>query len=257
MRELASVGIHEKKLRAQFGPRFEIPEAAAPQDQPLICLAFANRSGSNLLADYLRKTPVFAGFHEQLNFDTVQRTCDTQGLDSFAGYLGAVRETFGNGKPIYGFKASWDQLAMLRRAGISRAFADMRVVHVTREDVLDQAISYHVAAQTQQWTSRQEGDPNATPTYDYKAISKLMQAALQSEQLVRLFCEVSDVPRLSVTYAQIVETPVETVDRIAEFAGHAGMVWTPSEPSIKKQASRLNQEFRERFLDEARVKTGI
>jgi hypothetical protein len=234
MRELASVGIHEKKLRAQFGPRFEIPEAAAPQDQPLICLAFANRSGSNLLADYLRKTPVFAGFHEQLNFDTVQRTCDTQGLDSFAGYLAAVRETFGNGKPIYGFKASWDQLAMLRRAGISRAFADMRVVHVTREDVLDQAISYHVAAQTQQWTSRQEGDPNATPTYDYKAISKLMQAALQ-----------------------IVETPVETVDRIAEFAGHAGMVWTPSEPSIKKQASRLNQEFRERFLDEARVKTGI
>ncbi len=56
-------------------------------DQPLYCLGFFNRSGSNLLADHLRQTPYFSGFYEELNFQGVGIRSKKWGVLSFPDYL--------------------------------------------------------------------------------------------------------------------------------------------------------------------------
>ena len=63
---LAEQGPHESKIRALFPDAFAWQGPEPLFSKPLYVLAFTNRSGSNLLADYLLQTGRFRGFGEAL-----------------------------------------------------------------------------------------------------------------------------------------------------------------------------------------------
>lgn len=247
---LKTPGKHEDELRRFFNDKVSYggPPIFA---NPLYCLAFFNRSGSNLLANYLRGTPFFSGFHEQLNFDTVKKKALQWGCDNFPDYIIEATTRFSKGRFVHGFKASVDQLMMLERFGIPRMYQDgMKIIHITRDDLIGQAISYQIASQTKKWSSRQIGImPEDAVCFDPEKISSLVQAAQYSANAIVMFAEIFDVPRLHVTYEMLVRNPLGVLEKVAEFTQQDTMEWSVKEPDIERQASELNDSFRARYLD--------
>jgi trehalose 2-sulfotransferase len=249
---LSQTGVHEKSLRHFFNGNVEYTGPAII-DHPLYCIGFFNRSGSNLLAGYLRATPFFSGFHEQLNFDTVQKQSAEWGVTSFPDFIKEATARFAKGKFAHGFKASVDQLMMLQRFGIPNMYAGgLRIIHITRQDLIGQAISYQIASQTQKWTSKQAGiGEDVTVRFDAQQVTRLVDGAQASANGIAIFAEIFGHPRLPVSYEDLVQSPHRILHQIAGFAGREGEDWPVEVPEIERQVSALNAQFRQLFLTQA------
>ena len=246
-------GQHEEALRRFFKNKvsYDGPPIFA---NPLYCLAFSNRSGSNLLASYLRATPFFSGFHEQLNFDTVENQASQWKCDNFPDYICEVTTRFNKGRFVHGFKTSVDQLMMLERFGIPRMYRDgMKIIHITRDDLIGQAISYQIASQTKKWTSKQVGTIMKDDViFNPKQITSLVAEAQYSANAIGMFAEIFSVLRLHVTYELLVKNPQNVLDQVAAFAQQDAASWRVGEPDIEQQASEINDSFRVRYLEHIR-----
>lgn len=246
---LTQPGVHEKHLHTTFPQGCQFDGVEPVFEYPLYCIAFTNRSGSNLLAEYLRDTPVFSGFREQLNVGAVKSVARSWELTRFPELFARIdREAEGK---IYGFKASVDQLAMLWRMGIQRMYrGGLRIIQIEREDVLGQAISYQIALQTKAWTSRMKSEcPEAEVEFNPEQISRLIEGIQRSGTATDLFVEIFDVPRLRVTYEELTHAPQAVLDRIAVFADQDAGGWTPAQPKITRQAGPINDKFRSAYRD--------
>jgi LPS sulfotransferase NodH len=247
---LAQPRRHEKIIHAHFGEKSVYTGTGPVFPYPLYILGFANRSGSNLLADYLRSIDHFSGFHEQLNHDIVVRTAAKLGATSFPEYFEKVSSNAG-GK-AYGFKASWDQILMLMRCQIHLMYPDIRVIHITRNDIIAQGVSYSVARQTKQWTSQQTGIGNVTPEFSFKSVAKMAEGALFSQNAIEFICALFRIARIEVTYEALTKKPEATIVRIGRFSDIDLSSWKAPPPAISKQAQDQSKKFVRRF--KARVK---
>lgn len=244
---LLKAGIHEKEITALFKDQVFYTGDGPVFDEPLYLLAFFNRSGSNLLASHLRTTRYFGGFHEQLNHMTVAQQSKDGGCESFPDFIRFASSNYGQGYKTWGFKASWDQIMMLYRFGIHRMYPAVKVIHITRRNLVEQAVSYMIALQTKQWTSNHEGAENVEPAYDYDLLNQVIHDSAMAEAHVRAICTVFDIPHLTVRYEALTRGPKPVIQKIGRFAGVDLSKWTPREPPLKKQANMLNKTYCDRY----------
>jgi trehalose 2-sulfotransferase len=242
---------HEKVIRSFFGEKCVYSENAASFPHPLYLLAFSNRTGSNLLAEYLRSTNVFSGFGEQLNHQSVLALSKTLGAVSFPDYLAKVTAKFGNDKSIYGFKASWSQLLMLLRCRIDRMYTGIKIIHLTRTDAVAQAVSFSIASQTKRWTSLQNGEV-ANPQFDFDDINMRLDASLLSAEAIAATCSLFMIPRLHLCYEELTKDPRGTMLKVGEFCGFDFHSWQPEQSVLAKQGGTINGEYVLKFSDTAR-----
>lgn len=250
---LSATGVHEKAMRDFFRGDV-VYNGSGIFDHPLYCIGFYNRSGSNLLADYLRNTPYFSGFHEQLNFNTVETQAAEWGVKSFPDFIREATIRFGGGQFVHGFKASVDQLMMLQRFNIPKMFkGGMRIIHITRRDLVGQAVSFQIANQTQRWTSQQAGlGAEVKVVFDEKQITNIIDAAQKSANGISMFSDIFGYPRLHVSYEELVQSPSQTLGRVARFTGQEVTEWPIGNPKISRQASELNNHFRKMYIERLR-----
>lgn len=249
-KDLSRPGAHEARLRELFGGAMTYTADAPVFDHPLYVLGFTNRSGSNLLGEYLRGTSRFRGFQEQLNHPAVEGRAAELGLTSFPAYVEAVASR-GRRQFPFGIKASSTQLSMLLRCRIDRMFSGLRLIHILREDVVAQAVSFSIAFQTKTWTSLQENG-GAEAAYDYDDIMRRLSGFTSANALMAHQAALFDIPCLQVTYEALTDDPAPVMHAIGRFAGVDLDDWQPGETRLKKQATDLNARFKERFERESR-----
>lgn len=246
---LTTPGVHEQHVRKYFGERAFFTSGQQVFAGPLVLLAFSNRSGSNLLGDYLRSAG-FPGFHEQLNYPTILTTADREQLHSFPDYI----KFAARGSSLFGVKASTDQIAMALRLNIANMFSGIKVIHIVRTDAIGQAISFSIADQTKQWTSEQAALPGVEPRFRYDDISRRLNSALAHRIAVPFLCQLFSIPYLCVFYEGLIANPHQVMQKIGEFLGHDLTQWTPPAPTISKQANELNDQFKRQFAEALRKK---
>lgn len=241
-------GVHEAQIRGLFGGSATFDGAAPVFDHPLYLLGFSNRSGSNLLAEYLRSTSCFSGFNEQLNHETVREQARKLSVQSFPDFIRADTAKYGKAGRMHGYKASWDQILMLYRLRIPSMYrGGARIIHITRDDLIGQGISYHIASQTKRWSSLHKGEPTE-PDYDHGKISALVGAAQLSAAAIQNLAVIFEIPRFHLTYEALVERPRRTVQRIGTFAGVNLADWVPPKTRLQRQSDALNDAYRARYL---------
>jgi LPS sulfotransferase NodH len=217
-------------------------------DNSLFCLGFTNRSGSNLLGAYLRDCQPFAGFREDLNPGTIQSHSDRLETRTLPDTLRALTDEQRRKRPIYGFKASVEQVIMLQAFNIPRMYrGGMRLIEIRRDDIVGQAISYHIALQTGRWTSRTRTDRDVEPVCDPQQIKKLVDAIRASQTLMDLVVERHQIPRLIVHYENLVGQPDDQLQKIARFCGYDPEGWSAKSPKLERQADATNLAFRQAF----------
>jgi LPS sulfotransferase NodH len=155
------------------------------------------------------------------------------GFKSHGDYFRRFVEQSTTANGIFGTKLFWGQYAAWtsdinrsldeeygRLEAVRKLVGPIRVVHLTREDRLRQAISFVRARQSGIW-SRQQGDAQseATVSYDRRLIHETIeQLEWQDEQWRHEFAGVG-IPVLGITYEQLATDLTRVVRRVLALLG--------------------------------------
>jgi LPS sulfotransferase NodH len=256
---LATPGQHEQHLGQLFDGRMRFDGTAPVFAQPLMIVAFTNRSGSNLVCDYVTQSGRVGGAGEFLNHDVVANRCAEAESASLPDYISHLHQTLAGPQRILALKASWDQLAMLIRHNILAMFQDVIVLHCTRVDTLGQAVSYAIALRSGRWLQlRQDvqddplepGDASAIPLAE---IEMQMEVLHRANLLIRLLCEAHGLRRWEIGYERLCQDKGAHLAQSLCAAGLVSSGWMPGAPHLERQAGPLNTELASAFLESLRA----
>ena len=246
---MEQVGNHQREIEAFFRGRVRYGGSEPVFSQPLVLLGFTNRSGSNLLGEYLRLTGNFSGFHEHLNASAVRNMAERTEARTFPDHMAALAKMQDKKANAYGVKASWDQMLMLLRWRVDRMFASVHVIHIERLDVLAQAVSFSIAAQTRKWMSTQAGT-GAKPAYNATDIRNRLDGIGSGNKLIRQICSVYGLDTLTTRYEDLVTEPVAELDRIHKWLGIPLRRLDLGKARLDRQSDGTNATFIARFRAE-------
>ena len=231
----------------------EEASAGTPAATANYIICFVNRSGSNLLAAALQSTGTMGNPRECFNAPEVIEVSRERGHRSLAAYTRAVMRSTSTPNGVFGMKLGVGQLLYLTRERIVPAIVSRpRFIYVTRRDTVAQAVSFVIAAQTGLWTSREPWN-GRSPRYDAEAIVANLRWIYESQGLFEYYFTIHDIHPLRFAYEDFeggVEAPVA---RIATALGLPAPRCARDRIELRRQRTALNEEFKARFLAEARA----
>ena len=242
-------GFHQEHLTAHFKD-LKLPDDAGSFESPVCIMLFTNRSGSNVLGEYLRATHQFSGFVEALNYRRVIKYSQQNELCSFLDYLRWQVSRLSEGEKVTGIKASVDQAEMLFQCNAIPGYFDkVHWLMVQRDDTLAQAISFSIAAQTRQWTSN-AAPTSADPVYNFEDIKRRIEMLCDEQAQLNAFCATRGIAPIRATYEEFTADSKGSVLRIAGQMGIEGLSLDESLLTLRPQSDGTNEEFRARFIED-------
>ena len=249
--------VHSKEIEAHFGSSLVRDLTDAELEllgkAHIYLVVFTNRCGSNYLVELLHL--MHAGIRRRGEVFNAQRViAETQrhGHATFVDYLLAlVREHAQDGR--VGYKISIHQLFWLTRLGLLEPFASVKLVNSKREDLLAQAVSHHKARSTGQWHSEMAAKNAAPVEYSRDKLLRSLFNIASARGLLDYYCAMHQLPRIDVTYEELVSDPMAQLQRLADFL--AISTFAPetidlSDVEIKQQRDEFNDRLRETFSRE-------
>lgn len=184
-------------------------------------------------------------------------------------YLAAALSAGRAGTPLFGLRLMAETLPELNallnrlhpglpsdRARLERAFGRLGFVHLSRGDLLAQAISLVRARQTGLWHRAPDGTdierlgPPRPPRYDRAAIgAELAQLQQDAARWDRWFAREGITP-VGLVYEELAANPTAA---LAQVCGALGITAPPAgqvRPGVARLADALNRDWAARFLSE-------
>jgi trehalose 2-sulfotransferase len=153
----------------------------------------------------------------------------------------------GNG--VYGLKVFVDHFDDMARTHWLSRLPALRFVHLTREDVLGQAISAAKADQTQRYRSTQSAVRQSV--YDARAIRANLNYLVIADARWRAFFARNRIAPLQLIYERVAEDPLGAVSAIAARLNLTEKIEIDrAKLSLEVQRDAETQAWRERFVRE-------
>jgi LPS sulfotransferase NodH len=222
-----------------------------PGNSRFLFNCFTNRSGSNYLENIVAAAGLTPRGGELFSAWTVLDACGKLGFRSFHEYFSYIVETNSKAGLFFG-KISSEQIMLLLRSGImDRIIARSYFIMVQRLDKLAQAVSLAIAEQTQQWAWYVTAQVSADKLrFSAERIQELLDAIILQEQALWLFFGSNGIVPIVFHYETFMREPQAAVDLVAR---HLGVPISPIDAGrieLRKQATEINDHWRERFLRE-------
>lgn len=250
-----------------------------PPNAYVICTS--PRSGSTLLCGLLREAGNAGVPESHFHAPSLEKWLGSHGFrnDAFSTRQDALKAVFksvyehGKGaSDIFGLRLqrhSFDffieQLKVLYpslpddSSRMDAAFGTTLFVHLTRENKLDQAISYVKAKQSGLWHLAADGselerlsEPKE-PVYDAVAIAAQLSLSEQMETEWEEWFAREQIKPLCVTYGELSAAPFATLGRVLKALGLECEPRDEVTPPVAKMADAINQEWAERFRSETQA----
>jgi LPS sulfotransferase NodH len=235
----------------QFMPALDL-DGGPPTVRYAICAT--PRSGSNFLGHMLKNTGLFGCPLEYFNPENLPIWRKRAARERFAGVVPLIegRRTSRNGR--FGIKIHRTHLA----AAVAEIGPDFlgpawKFILLRRRDVLGQAVSWSIAAQTSVWKSGLAASGEAV--YSRAAIARRLELAVKhTASWQQLFAERGIVP-LELAYEDIERDPARAVRTVAEFLETP----LPAELDLgrlietRKQRAQGSLNWRQRYVAETRA----
>ena len=236
-----------------------------------LLLCSLQRSGSWLLADAVKSTGV-AGVPEEYYWHEFRE--DYLGhwghpsIRTFADFLAKTFEVGTTPNGSFAAKLHHGELVELceslrtlpETSGLDEAtlvrtfFPDPRVVHLRREDVVRQAVSWYRAGRTTAWYHVVGEDlRRPDPEPDWARIRLLEQSLRDQERRWTVFFDDLGADVLHLVYEDLVEDYEPTVRAVVAHVGvpwPSGLVLPP--PRLRRQRDGLTEEWVQQYLVERR-----
>jgi LPS sulfotransferase NodH len=217
------------------------------------------RTGSTLLCSLLAATGVlgrpesyFRGPDEVSWAGRFGLPHDGSQVVDYGGFIGAVRAAATTNNGVFGARVMWGSMDRIVTglkgtrdrsdlAVLERALGPLRFVHLWREDVVAQAVSWCRAEQSGFW---QQGDSQVRlPHLDLDQMKEMVGTIREHNAEWQSWFTVHGVRPHTVTFEQLVQDSRATVEGIACLVGVIiPEAWRPSSQH-QKQADGLNAEW--------------
>lgn len=145
------------------------------------------------------------------------------------------------------------------KSRIEAIFGKTLFIHLTRENKLDQAISYVKAQQSGLWHSAPDGteierlsEPQA-PTYDPTAIEAQLRLSEQMDKDWQSWFLSEGINPVRITYDELSAEPYRTLGGLLKELGLEQGPRVEVTPPTAKLADATNREWAERFRSEGRT----
>ena len=157
---------------------------------------------------------------------------------------------------VFGIKLYGSHLDSLMTGGVllEDLFSNAKYLWMRRRDRLAQAVSYALAEQTGIWIL--DGEwlrdklPLRQPHYDYQAILHCLRRISNEESQWSKYIEMEGVSPMTVWYEDLVAEYETVVGECLRFIGVEEDEGEIPEPGIRRQSTRRNEEWAERFFNE-------
>ena len=129
-----------------------------------------------------------------------------------------------------------------------------RIIHLIRDNLVEQAVSYYVAANKNEWFLDRDNslsEMNAIP-YDYKVIRRIVKTLKQGNEFWNQVLDHTESNTLRVTYTQLSTDFTGSIQQINAFLGFAGI--PVPEPPIRKQTDPIKEQLISMFMEDVRRK---
>jgi len=217
------------------------------------------RTGSTLLCGLLSSTGVLGRpesyFREPDEGAWARRfnlPVSGERVRDYRAFVQAVRASSTTDNGIFAARVMWGSVERLRegldrpsdqsdRAALEGAFGRLAFVHLAREDVVAQAVSWARAEQTGYW---HHGDtPVRSPVPDLGQMTDLVATIREHNASWRAWFASNGIQPQQLTYEELVGEPRTAVEDIAARLQVAlPATWQPVSPH-RKQADRMNEEW--------------
>ena len=237
------------------------------------------RSGSTLLCRLLTEAENAGMPDSHFHEPSLQKWFGYYGLEeaAFKDRRDALRATFNaaieHGKgdsdvfalrlQRHSFAFFSEQLSILHpslqtdKSRIEAVFGKTLFIHLTRENKLDQAISYIKAQQSGLWHMASDGtelerlgEPQEL-RYDREAISAQIDEFEQMETAWRKWFALERIEPLRITYDELSSAPYATLARVLKALGLHQDLEHERTPPVAKLADQVSEAWAERFRSKA------
>ena len=222
------------------------------------------RSGSNLLCNLLESSGVMGQPKEFLNLDSVvlpfaqpNNLIDSESRIYLDTYLDNVVNKFSSKNNVFGMKLLFDQFEPYMELNVIRQFIpQFKFIWLLRKDVLSQAISQHIARETNEWTSFNEQNNQEKENksrrefvdYDENKIGSFLKKLAKDNLNWIEFFSVNQLDYLPVTYEDLLQDTNQVCHNICNFCGvKTDYQFSLKKASFKKQGDEINERFRAAF----------
>ncbi|MHA7775142.1 Stf0 family sulfotransferase [Roseibium sp. M-1] len=232
----------------------------SPERLPCDTIVFAStqRTGSTALATTLSASNVTRQTYEWFGQGTFDKTIrhimpDFHALpatvEDLKRYVQAIRDTDANSGLPVSLMLHLYQFDLLRDLGVTRLeelFGNCLYIYNYRGDLYYQAVSLHIAIETQQWVSSQER--RAEPSYDFEKIDRLVNWISQDCESWLAYFRENGITPFHAAYERFAENPRAATQLLLDWLGVPGQ--NIGLTSLQRQATELNAEFYHRYLVE-------
>ncbi|GAC34239.1 Stf0 family sulfotransferase [Paraglaciecola polaris] len=233
----------------QFSSEHDFSKVKRPTK--VLIIASTARSGSHMLGHALHTTGSFGfplEYTNPANFKEWQRLLKKETLPEVIDELQA-RRTSDNG--VFSIKIHYSHLKMYGGFnGLRALFPDAYYVLLSRKDVLKQAVSLSIAAQTGIWITGQKAKSDS-PKYDYIGIKNCLKNTILEQASWRYSLATSGANFLEMNFDAIKSNIPGAVSKVATFMD-VGLTpeKMPLKPVTQQQSSELNNLWLNRFLQD-------
>lgn len=245
-------------------------------DSFIICTS--PRSGSTLLCRLLSQTGVAGNpdsyFHEpsleawldDYSLPHGHAVSERELLDSVfrAAIAEGSRDTgvFGLRLQRHSFDFFTEKLAVLHpelpsdTQRLAAVFGRTSFIHLTRNDKLEQAVSYVKADQSGLWHMSSEGTelerlaPPRVPTYDADGIRRELERFMAYDRDWNTWFDCEGIDPLRISYEALSDAPQETLRSVLDYLGLDREAANGVEPDVARLADKTSRQWIDRFQKE-------
>lgn len=178
------------------------------------------------------------------------------GSFDYRSFARAVRRAGSTPNGVFGARVMWGTMSRIvdglgtARSGrdlevLADAFGPLRLVHLRRDDVVGQAVSWARAEQTGYW---QDGDrASAHPRFELDQVAELVRTVTEHNAAWSSWVAGQGVEAHSVTYEEVTADPRQAVQGILH---HLGIALPPGWRPVarqRRQADEVNADWVRRY----------
>ena len=217
----------------------------------MLIIASTGLCGSHMLGHALHKTNRFGFPLEYANPMNLAEWKRRLGIHDLNGVLTEIqrRRTSPNG--VFGIKIHYPHIKQFGGFDqLAKCFPNAHYILLSRNDVVNQAVSMSIASQTGVWISGQQ-PVNDNPRYDAAHIDECLRQTLLNNASWRYTLAASGCNYIEMNFEGVLRDLALSIDTIARFIGiEIDASEIPKEPVTHRQSSSRNAEWAARFISD-------
>lgn len=228
---------------------YDFPKKDKPSK--ILIIASTGRCGSHMLGHVLHKTNCFGFPLEYANPANLAEWKKRLGKKNLPDVLTEIQKRRTSPNGIFAIKIHYSHLKQFGGFHqLAKFFPNAYYLHLSRNDILRQAVSLAKAKQTGVWIAGQK-PVNNYPTYIFKEIDRCLRQTILDNSSWRYVLAANGCNYIDMKFEMVLNNLIPSIKKIASFMDvFIDPEKIPEEPVTKKQSSDMNSIWAEKFISE-------